>query len=209
MKEKLQRRSPLSIVVLALLAEAPMHAYQMQVLIKERGQDTLVNVAQRNSVYQTIQRLLAAQMIEVKELSRNEKRPERTVYQLTSEGLTTLRAWLIEMLSTPAREFPEFPAALAFIVVLKPEEALSHLETRVKTLKAKLAQAQETLKTALKTLPRLFLIEEEYRCAMIQTEINWIESLNQSLRSKELTWDHEWLRSFSKDQLEAMKPPKE
>ena len=38
------RRSPLALVVLALLYEAPMHPYRMQQLIKERGKDEVVNV---------------------------------------------------------------------------------------------------------------------------------------------------------------------
>ena len=51
------RRSTLAMVLLALLLEAPMHPYRMQQMIKERGQDQLVNVAQRNSVYQALDRL--------------------------------------------------------------------------------------------------------------------------------------------------------
>ena len=52
------RRSTLAVVLLALLTEAPMHPYRMQQVIKERGQDQLVNVAQRNSVYQALDRLV-------------------------------------------------------------------------------------------------------------------------------------------------------
>lgn len=35
-------RSPRALVVLALLAEAPMHPYRMRPLIKERGNDKIV-----------------------------------------------------------------------------------------------------------------------------------------------------------------------
>ena len=52
------RRSTLAMVLLALLTEAPMHPYRMQQMIKQRGQDQLVNVAQRNSVYQALDRLV-------------------------------------------------------------------------------------------------------------------------------------------------------
>jgi hypothetical protein len=40
--------------VLGLACEAPMHPYRMQALIKQRGKEQIANVAQRNSVYQTI-----------------------------------------------------------------------------------------------------------------------------------------------------------
>ena len=75
MTDRPPRRSPLAMVVLGLLAEAPMHPYRMQQLIKERGKDTVVNVAQRNSVYQTIDRLLRAGLIAVRETSQDARGP--------------------------------------------------------------------------------------------------------------------------------------
>src|SRR5579862_1024856 len=108
-------RSPLWMVVLALVTEAPMHPYRMQALIKERGKDEIANVAQRNSVYQTIAALRRAKLIAVRETSRQERRPERTVYEVTEEGRRTLGRWMRIALSTPAREFPDFPAALSLM----------------------------------------------------------------------------------------------
>src|SRR5215211_308340 len=128
------RRSPLALVVLALLYEAPMHPYRMQQLIKERGKDEVVNVRQRASVYQTIDRLRRLGLITPRETVREEKWPERTVYELTEEGRRTFRDWMHEVLSAPAQEFPEFPAAVSLLALLTPEEALRQLETRVVAL---------------------------------------------------------------------------
>src|SRR5579862_8293705 len=112
MTEPPRPRSPLWIVVLGLACEEPMHPYRMQTLIKARGKDHIANVAQRNSVYQTIDALLRAGLIAVHETTAKENRPERTTYEATEEGRRTLQRWLSKALSTPAREFPEFPAAL-------------------------------------------------------------------------------------------------
>ncbi len=98
-----------------------MHAYRMHELIKARGKDTVVNVAQRNSVYQTIGRLLRSGLIRVQRTVRDEGRPERVVYEITDEGSATLQSWLKAMLAVPATEFPEFPAALAFLPLLGSE----------------------------------------------------------------------------------------
>src|SRR5690606_27254117 len=92
------QRSPLALAILVLLAEKPMHPYRMQQLIKERGKDLVINVQRRASLYQTIQRLLRNGLIAVKETSREENRPERTVYELTEKGLQTAREWLRDML---------------------------------------------------------------------------------------------------------------
>src|SRR5439155_26705640 len=106
-------RSPLWLVVLSMASEEPMHPYRMQALIKERGKDQIANVAQRNSVYQTISALRRAGLIRIRETSRAERRPERTVYEVTEEGRRTLGVWMRTVLSTPSREFPDFPAALS------------------------------------------------------------------------------------------------
>src|SRR5580693_2683022 len=92
-----------------------MHPYRMQTLIKQRGKDKIANVAQRNSVYQTIDALLRGSLIKVRETSQKEGYPEHTVYEATDVGRDALRSWIRAGLSTPAREFPEFPAVLSVL----------------------------------------------------------------------------------------------
>ncbi|HEX2037717.1 MAG TPA: PadR family transcriptional regulator [Chloroflexota bacterium] len=188
MTSRTERRSPLAMVVLALLAEAPMHAYRMQQLIKEREKDKVVNVAQRNSIYQTIDRLRRAGLIAVRETARDERRPERTVYEITPYGSETLEQWLREMLSTPAREFPEFPAALAFLPLLDPCDVRQRLERRVTLLEEELAQLDAELAGAGGSLPRIFLVEVEYARAVTAAELAWVRALVDDLRSGRLTW---------------------
>jgi DNA-binding PadR family transcriptional regulator len=180
--------------VLALLAEAPMHAYRMHELIKRRGKDSVVNVAQRNSVYQTIARLLSAGLIRVRQTMRKEGRPERVVYEVTDEGSATLSQWLKEMLATPEQEYPEFPAALAFLPVLSPTNALRQLEARVLAIEVQLTQSQAITRDLLAGgLPRLFLIEDEYKQTMLKAELAWVRKLIGELKSKTLTWSQPWL----------------
>src|SRR5579862_2414801 len=95
-------RSPLWMVVLSLVWEEPMHPYRMQTLIKLRGKDQIANVAQRNSVYQTIAALLRAGLIAVRETERPDRHPERTVYEATPAGREALRSWVRSGLSTVA-----------------------------------------------------------------------------------------------------------
>jgi DNA-binding PadR family transcriptional regulator len=180
------RRSTLGMVLLALLMEAPMHPYRMQQVIKERGQDQLVNVAQRNSVYQALDRLVRDGLVRRASTTREAGRPERTVYQVTEAGAATMRRWLRDMLPTPAREFPEFPAALAFMVVLAPEEVRSLLTTRIEEQTSRLAAIRAQ---APPGLPRIFLIEDEYRAALLTAEISWLRGLVTDLADGTLSWD--------------------
>lgn len=175
-----------------------MHAYRMQRLIKERGKDTVVNVAQRNSVYQTLARLLRERLIRVQETSRDERRPERIVYQITELGTETLHESLRSMLSEPKREYPELPAALAFLMLLPPKEAVRLLEARTALLERRLAEESAGMEAARGAgLPRLFLIEDEYRHTMMRAELAWVRALVEDIRAKRLTWSKKWIREIA------------
>ena len=196
--DRSRQRSPLAMMVLALLAEEPMHAYRMHELIKARGKDTVVNVAQRNSVYQTISRLLRSGLIRVQKTLRDEGRPERIVYEISEDGSATLRMWLEAMIAVPSNEYPEFPAALAFLPLLTPREARHQLEARAAALEQLLDRTRIATKAARDAgLPRLFLIEDEYKQAMQRAELVWVRSLIGDLRSGKITWNAKWLRQMA------------
>lgn len=182
------RRSVLAMAVLSMLGEEPMHAYRMQQLIKERHKDDVVNVTQRNSIYQTVQRLVRDGLVDVESTSRPAKRPERTTYRITPEGRATLREWLRTMLSNPAQEYPEFPAALAFLPSLSPNEVLEALTTRVARLEEGVAALDTDLAQGSTFLPRLFLVETELQRELAATELGYVRGLVDDLRAGRLSW---------------------
>lgn len=188
--------SPLPIAILVLLHESPMHPYQMQRLIKERNKDQVVNVEQRASVYQTINQLLRAGLITVLETMRDEGFPERTVYQLTNEGHHAAVNWLREMLSTPAREYPQFPAAVSFLPLLTPDDAIQQLQMREAKLADQIRDIDEEVQS-VPDLPRLFLLESEYVRLMLDAELKWVRGIIADLRSGQLTWNHDWMQPFT------------
>jgi DNA-binding PadR family transcriptional regulator len=190
-----ERRSPLAMVVLSLLSEEPMHAYRMQQMIKFRHKDEVVNVAQRNSIYQSIERLLRAGYIQVRHTARDSGRPERTVYELTELGRDTQQQWMRGMVSTPAREFPEFPAALAFITTLSAEDAQHQLERRAQALQDRLDRISAELRVGADDmkLPRVFLLETEYEQAVVRTELEYVRALVEEFRVGRVTWTPQWL----------------
>jgi DNA-binding PadR family transcriptional regulator len=190
------QRSPLALAILTLLFEAPMHPYRMQRLIKERGKDQVINVQRRASLYQTINQLLKAGLIAVRQTSRDEQFPERTIYELTADGRRTATEWLREMLSTPAQEFPEFPAAVSLLPLLPPEDAAHQLELREARLAEQITAIDDAVQKYAQGLPRLFLLEEEYMRAVLDTELTWVRSVIADLKSGEITWNTEWIKGF-------------
>lgn len=186
------------MVVLGFVLEAPSHAYRMHELIKQRGKDKIVNVAQRNSVYQAIAQLQAAELIRVRETQQNEGRPERVVYEITPLGKKTFYAWLESMLGEPRREYNEFPAALATVMALSPEAVAVQLQRRRQTLKQQLDESVSDFKECLKRgLPRLVLLDDEYKQVLLKAEVKWLDGLIAELESGEMTWTEKWLRHLA------------
>jgi DNA-binding PadR family transcriptional regulator len=185
------RRSPLALAILGLLENGPMHPYGIQRLIKQWGKDQVVNVGQRTSLYRMIARLEDEGLITAGDTERDERYPERTTYHLTDAGRAASRQWLAEILATPRNEFPEFPAALSFVMLLDPqtaaglfEERRDHLSRRITELEAELTSEYEGA-----PVPRVVLVETEYARAIAEAEVRWIGGILDDLRSGALTWD--------------------
>ena len=187
------KRSALGLTVLGILSGEPMHAYRIQKLIKDYGKDRVVNVRQRASIYQAIDRLLRLGLIAVEGTGRDGGRPERVVYAITDTGLATARTWIREMLSTVGGEFPEFPAGLSFLMMLPPGDARAQLEIRLAAVQAELADVRSALDGSA-GLHRIYVVEEEYRLAMLAAEQGWLNSMIADLRDGGLTWSEESLR---------------
>jgi DNA-binding PadR family transcriptional regulator len=183
------RRSVLAVAVLSMLTTEPMHPYRMQQLIKEWHKDDVVNVTQRNSIYQTIDRLLRDGLIEVQSTERAENRPERTTYRITPAGRATLREWLRAMVATPAREYPEFPAALSFLPSLSEAEAIAALEERTVRLGQRLSELDTELRHGRTFLDRVFLIESELKREVAAAELRYVRSLLTGLRAGGVSWE--------------------
>ena len=189
--------TPLTLMVLVLLAEAPMHPYEMQRIMQWRGKDQVVRV-QRGSLYPAVERLVKAGLVEASEVEREGRRPERTVYRLTEEGRETAAHWLTEMLRSVRNEFPDFPAALSFLPILSTGEVRANLNVRALALGKQLAALRSEAADLAERfkLPRLFALEDEYKLAMVEAELAWVRSLLDDIDSGTLTWDAEQIRAW-------------
>ena len=107
-----------------------MHPYRMQRLIEQRGKDRVVNVRERASLYQTIERLSRLGLIAVWETVRGDKHPDRIVYAITDQGRETARQWLIEILRATGADYPDFPAGVSVLTLLTADDACAQFEAR-------------------------------------------------------------------------------
>lgn len=185
------RPSPLGLAVLGLLYGGPLHPYRMQRLLTEWGKDQVINVGQRSTLYKTIKRLQDGGLIAVRQTERERQYPERTVYELTDQGRDTLLVWLTEMVAAPRREYPSFPAALSFLMLLGPDRAQSALHRRAASLRESLAALDAGLGPLSQSLPRVTLLEVEYQRAVTAAALAWVDGVITDLANGTLSWTDE------------------
>lgn len=193
------RRSPLALAVLALLVERPLHPYGVLALLKQRGKGEVINISQRATVYKTVTRLADAGLIAVRQTERDQQYPERTLYDVTDEGRTVLREWLAEMLAGGDREYPEFPAALSFIMLLTPDEALPLLDRRRHQVAARVAELDAGLADVARTpeFAPVAVLEMRYLHTVAAAELAWLSEVVEDLKNKRLDWDQARLRDYA------------
>jgi DNA-binding PadR family transcriptional regulator len=185
--------NPLALAVLALLFERPMHPYEMAATLKQRHKQDSIKL-RYGSLYTVIDLLVGRGLIVARQTSRAGRRPERTVYELTGQGCDELRAWMHDLLRYPVNEYPQFEAGLSLLPVLPPEEAVSLLRERTMRLAADAARIQAQLAEIArhevplpphemppalvgKKFPPLFVVEAEYKVALIRAELAFVSEL--------------------------------
>jgi DNA-binding PadR family transcriptional regulator len=175
--------TPLGVAVLELLHEKPMHPYEMAQLMRERYVDNRVKV-KAGSLYHTVERLHQNGFVEVVNTQRDGRRPERTVYAMTTAGKDAFQARAREMLGDIAEEYPQFLSGLAVIDDLGAEIALVELENRATRLRAAVASDQVLLKRiAADGTPEIYWLDFRYLAAQRAFELEWAEQLLADLSS--------------------------
>jgi DNA-binding PadR family transcriptional regulator len=184
----------IALTVLSLLSEEPMHPYQIERVIRERHKGWAMG--KTRSLYHAVDHLVADELIEPLETSREGKRPERTVYTITDLGRDEHRAWLVDLIEQPAPEHPLFLIAMSFVAYLGSPGALDALRIRAVALEGQIAGVEvwnRALNQELR-LPRAVTLEAELHLALQRAELEWVRSIVAEIESGKLHWDAEYLR---------------
>jgi DNA-binding PadR family transcriptional regulator len=182
------RPSDLGVAVLGLLYGGPLHPYRMQRLLKDWGKDQVVAAGQRSTLYKAIKRLHDHGLIAVRTTERDQLYPERTVYELTTLGRRLVLVWLDELIARPRNEYPSFPAALSFAMLLGPSRARAALGRRAESLRGALGALDAQLAQHGLGLPRISQLETEYLRAMTAAELAWVDGIITELGDGTLDW---------------------
>ncbi|MFI7105944.1 PadR family transcriptional regulator [Nonomuraea sp. NPDC050227] len=196
MEKRRKVANPLALAVLAFLLVEPMHPYELGRRLQETDKDKSFKY-NRGSLYMVVKQLAKAGFIVERETVRDTERPERTLYELTGEGRAELYDWLRELVSTPQEDYPHFGVALSLISVLDPAEAVGLLERRAAAMTAQRAELARTADAARADgVAWVFLVEDDYRLAVLDAELAFVARLIESLSAPDYarTW-HEMFGS--------------
>ena len=181
MPERRKVGNPLALAVLAELLMGPMHPYEIGRRLTEHGKDRNIKY-NRGSLYTVVEQLERAGFVAEHETVRDTPRPERTLYELTAAGRQELFDWLGELVAQPRHEYPHFGVALSLLSVLPPSEAVELLGRRLAALGDEADEIRATVKAATADgVAWVFLVEEEYRLAVVDAERRFVERLVESL----------------------------
>jgi DNA-binding PadR family transcriptional regulator len=187
----------LALAVLTSLVERPMHPYEMASEMRERGKDQSIKI-NWGSLYTVVQNLEKHGLIAAAGTSRQGRHPERTIYEITPEGRDELTDWLEELIAVPEREYTRFEAVLSLMGVLPPDRVAHLLHQRARILEAAVAGDRAALAKLVESLPRIFVVEAEYRVALAKAELDWIRSLLDDIEKGTLDGLEDW-RKFHEE----------
>ena len=167
--------------MLGLLVEEPVHAYDLAGRLAGRYPQLAVT---RSSVATLLKSLADAGLVVGREPERVGRRPARTVYELTGDGLGLFRERVEEGLRDGVPASAGFLTALAYLGVLSRVVAGEVLRGRVERLEGDLRGLPEDLTG----LPEIQMIEVAYWRTVLGNEIAWLSALVARVASGDLAW---------------------
>jgi DNA-binding PadR family transcriptional regulator len=171
-----------------------MHPYEISTTLRTRGKEKSIKL-NYGSLYAVVESLQKHGLITARETTRDGRRPERTVYEITAAGVEEFEDWLAELLSTPVRDYTSLEAGLSLMPGLPPDEVARLLEERAERLRIELRSLDAMFaETAELGLPELFLVESRYRRHMLTAELDFVSTLAHDIRTSTFAGTKAWRR---------------
>jgi DNA-binding PadR family transcriptional regulator len=175
------------LTVLAMLSVRASHPYELHRFIADTHKDYVTGLPR--SLYHAVEKLAGEDLIVPVETSREGRRPERTVYEITDEGRKELSTRLRALLESPNPDRRTFTAAISLIGTLPVPDALRALRTRTAAIEGLLAGMNGHLHVMKDSgLPDILMIEVDYERTLNEAELAWVQRIIARLESGELDW---------------------
>ncbi len=169
--------------LLGLLAESPMHAYQIEKTVEHRDMRSWTDLSM-STIYKTLRSLEGRELV-TKELKINEKNVAQKLYRISEKGLEALRSRFFEMLTIVEPQKWQIDIVLYNLPVLTPEEAIESLQKYI----GNLIQCVSQYRALEKYL-------QESRC---QSYVQSVAIRPQFLLKADIEWANDFIKRIEQD----------
>ncbi|MBN1679651.1 MAG: PadR family transcriptional regulator [Anaerolineae bacterium] len=161
------------LAVLSIVAEGPIHGYDIQTVIEQRGLRAWTNIGV-SSMYYVLEKLVHQGLIESTGPQGAEDLARRQ-FRITAAGFGVLQTAVADLLSTPRESVDGFELGLANLHVLRPSQIRTAFIAYRQELVSRLAQTQERWQQ-LKTKNAPFNVDAMlgHHAAMLEAELEWV-----------------------------------
>jgi DNA-binding PadR family transcriptional regulator len=162
------------LAILSIVAEGPVHGYDLQTIITQRGLRDWTNIGV-SSMYYVLEKLERQGLIESK-AGKNVEGPARRQYRITPAGFGVLQTSVADLLSTP-RDSASFELGLANLHVLRPSQIRTALIAYRQELASRITTARDRW-NGLRQNRAPFNVDAMFghHVALLEAEMEWIKT---------------------------------
>src|SRR5579859_5653788 len=171
------------LVILSLLAERPMHGYQVNLELERRCIRDWAAIS-RPQIYYSLDKLATAGLIRAGEWEDPTAGPDRRVFETTAKGRHALSDALERGDWTTQRDRPPFLTWVALSWQARPGVFKKQIARRMKFLELEIAREKETLDSVLAEVGHPYHEAAWMVTLMIEqfeTELKWLRKVEREL----------------------------
>ncbi|WP_404802022.1 PadR family transcriptional regulator [Bacillus tianshenii] len=167
----------MNLVILGLLMEGDKHPYEMQQVMQERHMEHYIKLA-KGSLYYAVEKLLKQEQIAVREVVKDQSRPDKTIYYITEKGKGTFQELLKKQFKAETNYYHPMYTALAFIHLGDSEMISRILKDRIEHTKFQLEMLERVYQFYGDGAPHGSVSIMKNAHELCKVELAWLEKLH-------------------------------
>ena len=176
------------LVILGLLMGGEKHPYEMQHIVKMRKVDKFISLY-KGSIYYAVEQLKEEGLIEVAEVIREEKYPDKKVYRITERGKDAFYQLMEEQFAKQEQFYDPLYTALIFAKYCDPTKIIGLLEQKICYMEKKIEVLESSFSESKTTIPPTAQYIYTGLIAHAKTDLEWLRRVSEDV--KENRWKNE------------------
>jgi DNA-binding PadR family transcriptional regulator len=177
------------LIILGLLMSGDKHPYEMQHFVSERRIDKLIKFY-KGSLYYAVDQLRKQELIEVVDVIKDDKRPDRTVYRITDSGREEFQKLLLEQFAKDEQFYDPLYTAVIFSRYGDKNKIQEIIEKRITFTEHKIKVLEEMFAERGPAISRpanyVYMSQIEYA----KTTLRLLITFKEDIINGNINWDY-------------------